>query len=116
MYSYNYVVDEPMELETKIKEQSLVTSNKSSQLPSWNKGSRNTPYPIPGTSNISVYLYLLTCPVFTPSAKPVASLLSIWTTQLNAKASAGHPDFKGRIVSQTNRADLYSFMKINNDR
>lgn len=89
------VKDEPMELETKIKEQSLVTSGKSSQLPSWNKGSRNTPYPIP--------------------AKPVASLLSIWTTQLNAKASAGHPDFKGRIVSQTNRADLYSFMKSNND-
>ena len=59
--SYNYVVDEPMELETKIKEQSLVTSNKSSQLPSWNKGSRNTPYPIPGTSNINVCLYSLTC-------------------------------------------------------
>ena len=105
-----------MELEIKIKEQSLVTSNKSNLLPSWNKGSRNTAYPIPGTSNISVCLYLLTCPGFTLSAKPVASLLSIWTTQLNAKASAGHPDFKGRIVSQTNRADLYSFMKSNNDR
>ena len=52
MYSFNYAVDEPMELETKIKEQSLVTSNKSSQLPSWNKGSRNTPYPIPGTSTL----------------------------------------------------------------
>ena len=63
-----------------------------------------------------MFVYPLTCPVFTPSAKPVASLLSIWTTQLNAKASAGHPDFKGRIVSQTNRADLYSFMKSNNDR
>ena len=52
-----------------------------------------------------MFVYPLTCPVFTPSAKPVASLLSIWTTQLNAKASAGHPDFKGRIASQSNRAD-----------
>jgi hypothetical protein len=57
---------------------------------------RKTPYPIP--------------------AKPVASLLSIWTTKLNAKASAEHPEFKGRLSSQSNKADLYGYMRNGNDR
>lgn len=51
---------------------------------------------------------------FTTSAKPVASLLSIWTTELNAKSSTSHPDFKGRIVSQSKKAELYSFLKSSN--
>ena len=89
------------------------------------KGLRNAPYPIPGiliglqNSVLQLCVFniklMLNCELFY-IAKPVASLLSIWTTQLNAKASAGHPEFKGRITCQSNRAELYTFMKSGSDR
>ena len=90
---------------------SNISSSKQTQSLSWTKGLRNAPYPIPGMINcgiVSINLFF--------AAKPVASLLSIWTTQLNAKATAGHPEFKGRILSQTNKADLYTYMKNGKDR
>ncbi|XP_011402687.2 PREDICTED: protein asunder homolog isoform X2 [Amphimedon queenslandica] len=70
------------------KTQSVTSNNKV-------KGMRSSPYPVP--------------------AKPVASLLSIWTTQLNAKAMQGRPEFRGR-ATQSNKAELYTFMKNGSDR
>ena len=46
----------------------------------------------------------------------VASLLSIWTTKYNAKASHSHPEFKGRMNTLSNKAELYSSLRNNNDR
>ena len=76
-YSYNYVVDEPMELETKIKEQSLVclyTLTCPVFTPSA-KPVASLLVILMSVCNYIICLYALTCPVFTPSAKPVASLL-----------------------------------------
>ena len=43
-------------------------------------------------------------------AKPVASLLSIWTGRLHRKATGSHVEFAGR-VGYGERADLYSKLK-----
>lgn len=101
-------VPDKKEEENRVKEDTVIPKKPTTS--SWIKGMRTTPYPIPG---MNVFIYDVVIMDFV--AKPVASLLSIWTTQLNAKASHGHPEFRGRN-SQTNKAELYSFMKNGAER
>ena len=45
-------------------------------------------------------------------AKPVASVLSIWSARQRNKASSSHMEFAGRM-SYGNRAELYTTLKSN---